>query len=51
MNADVRIEGGAVVDLGIGLFLDGSHDDGQSVGAGGIEQKKGESAVAGDEAE
>ncbi len=43
--------GGAVVDLGIGLFADGGDDDGEAVRAGGVEQEEGEAAVAGDEAE
>ena len=51
MDADVGVGGGAVVDLGVGLFLDGGDDDGEPVGARGVEQQEREAAVAGDEAE
>jgi len=51
VEVDVGIAGGALVDLGVGLFLDGGDDDGEAVGARGVEEEEGEAAVAGDEAE
>ena len=51
VDVDVGVGGGAGVDLGVGLFLDGGDDDGEAVGACGVEQQEGEAAVAGDEAE
>lgn len=51
MQMDLWIERGAAGDLGIGLFLDGRDDDGEPVGARGVEEEKGKAAVAGDEAE
>ena len=51
VDVDVGVGGGAGVDLGVGLFLDGGDDDGESVGACGVEEEEGEAAVAGDEAE
>ena len=51
VDADAGVGGGAGVDLGVGLFLDGGDDDGEAVGARGVEQQEREAAVAGDEAE
>ena len=51
MDADLWVEGSAVVDLRVGLFLDGGDNDGKAVGACGVEQKEREAAVAGDEAQ
>ena len=51
VDADCGIGGGAGVDLGVGLFLDGGDYDGEAMSAGGVEQQEREAAVAGDEAE
>ena len=51
MDADGGVGGGAGVDLGIGLFLDRGDDDGETVGARGVEQQERKASVAGDEAE
>ena len=51
VDADGGVGGGAGVDLGVGLLLDGGDDDGEAVGARGIEQQEREASVAGDEAE
>ena len=51
VDADVWVGGGSGVDLGVGFFLDGGDDYGEAVGAGGVKEKKGEAAVAGDDAE
>jgi hypothetical protein len=50
VDADGGVGSGASVDLGIGLLLDGSDDDGEAVGAGGVEQQEREASVAGDQA-
>ena len=50
VDADGGVGGGAGVHLGIGLFLDGGDDDGEAMGARGIEQQEREAPVAGDEA-
>ena len=51
VEVDGGVGGGACVDVGVGLLLDGGDDDGEVVGAGGVEEEEGEAAVAGDEAE
>ena len=50
VDVDVGIGGGAFVDLGVGLFLDGGDDYGEVVGACCVEEQEGEAAVAGDQA-
>jgi hypothetical protein len=50
VDVDVGVGGGAGVDLGVGLFVDGCDDDGEAVGACGVEEEEGEAAVAGDQA-
>jgi hypothetical protein len=50
VDVDVGVGGGAGVDLGVGLFLDGGDDNGEVVGACGVEEEEGEAAVAGDQA-
>ncbi len=51
VDVDIRIGGGAGVDLRIGLFLDGGDDDLKAMGARGVEEEEREASVAGDEAE
>jgi hypothetical protein len=51
VDADIRVGDGAGVHLGVGLLADGGDDDGEAVGAGGVEQQEREAPVAGDEAE
>ena len=51
VDADGGVGGGAGIDLGIGLLLDGGDDDRKAVGARGIEQQEREASVAGDESE
>lgn len=51
MQVDLRIERGAAGDLGVGFFFDSGDDDGETVGACGVEEEEGEAAVAGDETE
>ena len=41
VDADGGVGGGARIDLGIGLFLDGGDDDREAVGARGVEQRNG----------
>ena len=50
MDVDVRVGRGAVIDLGVGLLLDGGDDDGEAMGARCIEEEKREAAVTGDQA-
>ena len=51
VDADGRVGGGAGVDFGVGLLLDGGDDDREAVGARGVEQQEREAPVAGDEAQ
>jgi len=50
VDADGGIGGGAGVDLGRGLFLDGGDDNGEAMCARGVQQQEREAAIAGDEA-
>jgi hypothetical protein len=50
VDVDVGVCGGASVDLGVSLFVDGGDDDGETVSACCVEQEEGEAAVAGDQA-
>jgi len=50
VDADGGVGGGAGVDFGVGLFFDCSDDDGEAVGACGVEQQEREASIAGDEA-
>lgn len=51
MDKDVGIAFGTIIDLGISLFLDRGDDDGEAMGASGVEEEEREASVAGDETE
>ena len=51
VDANVGVGCCAGIDRRIGLFLDGSDDDGKAVGARRVQQEKREAAIAGDQAE
>ncbi len=51
VDVDVGVGGRArVLISGSVLFVDGGDDDGEAVGACGVEEEEGEAAVAGDQA-